>query len=187
MPVAAQQPSPRQDEAAGHFPPGVEVAYIATGEAFADALAGGPLAGGQRAPILEDRGAVVVRSGRTGGIPCDVAAGTTTTPLPLPEVPAEQIDRTLRTNVLGTLHGCRVAAAGMVHVHHDAVDRRSTAGRHPGRDPDQVADHAEDRMAIRDRPVRSRRRGRSCLRGRPRLVRPDRAVNNPSRSGFRVR
>lgn len=37
---------------AGHFEPGVDVAYIATGEAFADALAGGPLAGAGGAPIL---------------------------------------------------------------------------------------------------------------------------------------
>lgn len=37
---------------AARFDPGVEVAYVATGENFPDALAGGPLAGTRRAPIL---------------------------------------------------------------------------------------------------------------------------------------
>ncbi len=41
-------------------------------------------------------------------------AGTTTTPVPLPEVPAEQIERVVATNVEGLLQCCRVAAAGMV-------------------------------------------------------------------------
>jgi NAD(P)-dependent dehydrogenase (short-subunit alcohol dehydrogenase family)/predicted MFS family arabinose efflux permease len=40
-------------------------------------------------------------------------AGSTTTPLPLPDVPGEQLARVIDTNVVGALHGCRVAADGM--------------------------------------------------------------------------
>lgn len=40
-------------------------------------------------------------------------AGSTTTPLPLHELPADQLQRVIDTNVQGVLHGVRVAAAGM--------------------------------------------------------------------------
>lgn len=40
-------------------------------------------------------------------------AGLTTTPLPLHNVPSEQLGRVIDTNVTGVLHGVRVAAAGM--------------------------------------------------------------------------
>lgn len=40
-------------------------------------------------------------------------AGSTTTPLPLHELPSDQLGRVIDTNVTGVLHGVRVAAAGM--------------------------------------------------------------------------
>lgn len=40
-------------------------------------------------------------------------AGATTTPLVLWDVPDSQIETTIRTNLIGALYGCRVAAAGM--------------------------------------------------------------------------
>jgi NAD(P)-dependent dehydrogenase (short-subunit alcohol dehydrogenase family) len=40
-------------------------------------------------------------------------AGSTTTPVVLWDVPEGQVEQVVATNVLGVLHGCRVAAAGM--------------------------------------------------------------------------
>jgi NAD(P)-dependent dehydrogenase (short-subunit alcohol dehydrogenase family) len=40
-------------------------------------------------------------------------AGATTTPVELWDVPDGQVDTVVATNVMGVLHGCRVAAAGM--------------------------------------------------------------------------
>ena len=40
-------------------------------------------------------------------------AGTTTTPIPFWELPIEQVHQTVRTNVLGTMHGTMVALRGM--------------------------------------------------------------------------
>lgn len=40
-------------------------------------------------------------------------AGLTTSPIPLHEVPAEQITNVIQANVTGLLFGCKVAAAGM--------------------------------------------------------------------------
>jgi NAD(P)-dependent dehydrogenase (short-subunit alcohol dehydrogenase family) len=40
-------------------------------------------------------------------------AGSTTTPVPLWQVPIDQVERVIETNVTGVLHGCRVAADGM--------------------------------------------------------------------------
>lgn len=40
-------------------------------------------------------------------------AGSTTTPLPLPDVPDGQIEKVVQTNLVGTMLGCKIAAAGM--------------------------------------------------------------------------
>lgn len=75
---------------------------------------------------------------RVTGVPCDVTdaddvqrlwdhaveafgqvdiwinnAGATTTPVPFWQVPIDQVQRVIDTNLLGVLHGCRVATAGM--------------------------------------------------------------------------
>ena len=40
-------------------------------------------------------------------------AGTTTTPVPFPDVPEGQVARVIETNLIGLMHGCQVASRGM--------------------------------------------------------------------------